>query len=254
MGNKTHTVYRIICLTTGKSYIGQSIRPEIRRRTHFSDLKRQIHPNQHLQNAYNLYGVKAFLFGVIEQGIASEDISLREQYWIERFDSFNNGFNKSAGGDNYDCYGITCSWNGVEYPSYSSAAEACGISAPAMINRINRGYKCDQDLKSRPRWNMSVCVWNNKEYTSIADASRELGISAPSLYKYVRAGCRSDVDVAEQFRAYAYTTVWNGVEYPSVKAAANALGISDSTMHERLLKGYKCDADMRGNGKNHIKD
>jgi group I intron endonuclease len=45
-------------------------------------LKNGKHPNQHLQHAYNLYGVDAFVFEILEEcddGIVIE----REQFWID---------------------------------------------------------------------------------------------------------------------------------------------------------------------------
>jgi hypothetical protein len=36
-------------------------------------------------------------------------------------------------------------WNGVVYPSITAAAEALGITQPAMSLRIKAGYTCDED-------------------------------------------------------------------------------------------------------------
>ncbi|MFK4997827.1 GIY-YIG nuclease family protein [Bacillus sp. N9] len=43
------SIYRIINVTTGKSYIGQTINPVKRKRQHFSNLKCGRHENDYLQ-------------------------------------------------------------------------------------------------------------------------------------------------------------------------------------------------------------
>lgn len=42
--------------------------------------------------------------------------------------------------------GRTTIWNGVTYPSIRAAARANGISHTQMVNRLNAGYTCDEDV------------------------------------------------------------------------------------------------------------
>lgn len=87
-------VYKITCIVNGKFYIGSSINFKIRWRDHLSELRRGIHDNPHLQNAFNKYGEEAFLFEIIEV-VMPWFVLDREQYWLKRLKPFNHdiGFN-----------------------------------------------------------------------------------------------------------------------------------------------------------------
>ena len=58
-------IYKIVNHATGQCYVGQSQRVQKRIREHFRLLRLNKHPNQHLQNAYNKYGLENF-FGDVE--------------------------------------------------------------------------------------------------------------------------------------------------------------------------------------------
>lgn len=58
-------VYCIENTIDNKKYIGQTVNPSVRKRQHFLALKKGKHPNPYMQNAYNKYGKKSFLFKVL---------------------------------------------------------------------------------------------------------------------------------------------------------------------------------------------
>ncbi len=78
-------------------YIGQSHRLLRRLREHLYCLRKGVHPNVHLQNAWNLYGESAFRFEIIEY-CSPKKLDEREQYWI---DSLRSAYNCL-----YDEYGM----------------------------------------------------------------------------------------------------------------------------------------------------
>ena len=80
---KTPGIYIILNTSNTHCYIGSTRNLYERRRAHFKALKAGKHYNAHLQNAYNLYGLDAFTFDVIEY-LEDESILLqREQYYID---------------------------------------------------------------------------------------------------------------------------------------------------------------------------
>jgi group I intron endonuclease len=95
-------IYLISCLVNQKTYIGQTKSIKKRIAQHQNNLKKGNHPNQHLQNAYNKYGVDFFVFRPIEylEDSTLEQLTEREQYWIDFFDSMNKekGFNQKEAG------------------------------------------------------------------------------------------------------------------------------------------------------------
>lgn len=75
-------IYKILNTSTGKCYIGSAINIGNRLKAHKKKLKANNHPNKHLQSAYNLVGLEAFNFLVLEV-CTFENLLEREQYWIE---------------------------------------------------------------------------------------------------------------------------------------------------------------------------
>ena len=73
----------------GKRYVGSGS-STIRSRflDHRFRLRTNIHGNQYLQNAWNKYGEEAFEFDVLER-VKPTLCVIREQYWIDRFQSAN---------------------------------------------------------------------------------------------------------------------------------------------------------------------
>lgn len=91
---RTCGVYRILCTVNNKIYIGSSVNMRVRQNTHINDLKKGVHRNKHLQNAWNKYGQGAFTFEVIEECVRGEQLA-REQYYLDTIQPYKQtvGFN-----------------------------------------------------------------------------------------------------------------------------------------------------------------
>lgn len=85
-------IYGIKNLVTGKMYIGKSVEMENRFKKHLNTLKNNKHHSEYLQNSYNKHGKEVFIFGIIEH-CPVEDLDKQEKYWIDYYDSYNNGYN-----------------------------------------------------------------------------------------------------------------------------------------------------------------
>lgn len=65
-----------------------------RKNNHFNKLKANTHHSFKLQGAYRKYGVKALKFSILETNEGNWIYrNERETFWIEKFDSFKNGYN-----------------------------------------------------------------------------------------------------------------------------------------------------------------
>lgn len=85
-------IYKIVCSTTGKFYIGSAINLKRRFEEHKTLLRHNKHHNRRLQNSWNKYGEHNFKFDVIE--LVEEDYLLDiEQQWIDNTNVCKIGFN-----------------------------------------------------------------------------------------------------------------------------------------------------------------
>lgn len=87
-------VYRITLINDNRCYIGSSVDLGKRVRSHYTDLKSNIHTNSYLQRVWNKYGEDSFIFDILELCDRLEVLD-KEQYWIDYYESFSteNGFN-----------------------------------------------------------------------------------------------------------------------------------------------------------------
>lgn len=94
MKNDKCGVYQILNKFNGKMYVGSSYRIYIRWLQHLSSLRRGVHENAHLQNAWNKYGKDGFEFNVLEE-CEKNKLKKQEQCWIDKFQCYkrNKGYN-----------------------------------------------------------------------------------------------------------------------------------------------------------------
>jgi group I intron endonuclease len=88
-------IYMILCIPTGKYYIGKSVNLYTRLKSHTALLNNQSKDeNPYLLNAWLKYGEEKFEYKVIEF-CEREELKTKELYYIEKLDSINpiKGFN-----------------------------------------------------------------------------------------------------------------------------------------------------------------
>ena len=92
-------IYKITNLINNKSYIGQSIDIQAR----FSSHKRTLQwndprVNYPLYRDFKKYGLENFSFEIIEQ-CSKDELNEKEKYWINHYNTYNNGYNLTLGGE-----------------------------------------------------------------------------------------------------------------------------------------------------------
>lgn len=84
-------VYEILCIPTGKKYIGSTTQSFRKRLNHHICLLRlNKHKNKYLQNSFNKYGEENFKINILEIVEEKEKVLLTEQIYL---DNSNNLFN-----------------------------------------------------------------------------------------------------------------------------------------------------------------
>ena len=159
-------IYKIENIITHEIYIGQTSNPKgFDGRYSFSgkDIERVYaylkgnkdrneRHNQHLRRSIEKYGFDAFIVDkIFDVASTREELNEKETYYIEKFDSFKNGYNQTYGGDNFP-RGEYCKnskqvcqigLDGKLIKIWSSATEAInklGLS-PASLSNVCNGKK-----------------------------------------------------------------------------------------------------------------
>ena len=93
-------IYKITNKINGKIYIGQSINIERRWQQHIYEAKNcnQVASQYAIHKAFQKYGVENFIFEIIEL-TSSQTLNDREKYWIKYYNTYNNGYNETQGGN-----------------------------------------------------------------------------------------------------------------------------------------------------------
>src|SRR6185503_19285195 len=76
-------IYKIINLINEKFYIGSAVNIRKRWNCHKYQLRKNKHPNSHLQNAWNKYGELNFKLELIEFIENKNELLFREQFYID---------------------------------------------------------------------------------------------------------------------------------------------------------------------------
>ena len=89
-------IYKATCLQTGRCYIGQTKNFRTRKLQH-----ERAKDDYIFHKAIRKYGKNSFVWEILEE-CPYNKLNEREIFWIARFDSYNNGYNSTQGGDNAD--------------------------------------------------------------------------------------------------------------------------------------------------------
>lgn len=89
-----HSIYAIRCKTTGRIYVGTSVKPDERIRNHISDLrsgsktkfaKKGQREKSQWQIDYDQYGEQDFEFFILERDVPYTESRAREAFWADYY-------------------------------------------------------------------------------------------------------------------------------------------------------------------------
>ncbi|MFW6030679.1 MAG: GIY-YIG nuclease family protein [Halanaerobiales bacterium] len=97
---KKNTVYCIINKINNMKYVGATKNPSARWKSHKQTARgtHSLYGKQPIHYAMMEFGIDNFEYQILETNIDEENINNRECYWIEKMDSFNNGYNCNTKG------------------------------------------------------------------------------------------------------------------------------------------------------------
>ena len=92
-------IYKITNNQNDKVYIGKTIRSlKARWQEHKSDSKNSD-KDYKLYRAMNKYGIENFNIEIIEDNIPENELGIKEQEYIKKFNSYYDGYNETFGGE-----------------------------------------------------------------------------------------------------------------------------------------------------------
>ena len=91
-------IYMIRNKLNNKMYVGQTIFDAEKRYKQHIDMALHKKDNKELYNSMRKHGVENFELIILETGVSVEQLDEREVYYIEKFDTYNNGYNYTKGG------------------------------------------------------------------------------------------------------------------------------------------------------------
>lgn len=108
--NRKIGIYKIVNIVNGHYYVGRSVNLNKRWRVHRNSLRRNIHHNNHLQNAWNKYGESSFEFRIIELlDDLNTSIEIEQRYIDKAFEDKKSNIN--------DCYNLSdVAFGGASHP------------------------------------------------------------------------------------------------------------------------------------------
>lgn len=154
-------IYKITNELNNKCYIGQSIDIEARWLQHIHEGKRGTNKGKLYPAMYH-DGIENFIFEIIEEcPLEQEKLDERERHWIEYYNSYEEGYNSTRGGQNenswiYNPELIRQLWD--EGYCTSQIVKIVGCGHTTVQNRL-KGYKDYNNKTSHQRgW-----AWAAKE-------------------------------------------------------------------------------------------
>lgn len=95
-------IYKITCLPTKKVYIGKtesSVESRWKEHCRAANLPSHGDYNFPFHRAIRKYGPLSFTVETIDEAESSSELKEKEKYWIKYYNSYNDGYNATLGGD-----------------------------------------------------------------------------------------------------------------------------------------------------------
>lgn len=93
-------IYKATNTTNGMSYIGQTTR-DVDARIAEHTYKMNAGSNSQFHNALRKYGVDSFSWTILDTADDIDELNLLEAFYIDKFDTFDSGYNLTTGGMNH---------------------------------------------------------------------------------------------------------------------------------------------------------
>ena len=177
-------IYKHTSKTSGKVYIGQTNNINVR-------WKPGAYRNcAKFYAAIQKYGWDDFEHEILEDNLTLEEANQRETYYIELYDSINNGYNLNTGGDNH-----LASEETRNKMSQTRKGVPHSPEHNLAISKALTGYKQTEEHKLHNRLAQHrrpvECIETGIIYESLSEAQRQTGILGETISRQIRGKQKS---------------------------------------------------------------
>lgn len=182
---REYSIYVIRNKVNDKVYIGQtsqSVKERFNQHKKPSTIKKR--GSYKIYNAMQKYGIENFYVETLETGISENDIDAKECEYIEKFDSFRNGYNSTPGGDSKTISRI----EDVEIfkKQYMQKVELKDMAKYFNVDKATIRRTADAlGLPKRTEKVTKEFLLKNQHKTNI-EMAKELGVSAATISRGFR--------------------------------------------------------------------
>lgn len=197
-------IYKITNTINGKVYIGKTERSiEQRWQEHLKFASTELNEQRPLYNAIRKYGVNNFIIEVVEE---TKDVNEREQYWINYYNSYKEGYNATLGGDGktlYDYDYLVALYEKEQ--NVTKVAKICGCSEHHLSKILQaKGIQILTQQEVNKKRGLKILQYDKQGnfitgYFSAKEAAR--AIQKPDATSHITAVCKG-------IRKSAYGFIW----------------------------------------------
>ncbi len=205
MESVTNYIYTITNIVNEKLYVGRTKSPVKRRGSHFRKLRKGVHENPKLQNAWNKYGESCFIFSIVDECVEDAICEL-ETKWFDKYDRdeeilYNCHFN-SDGGKTLTAVGIQRNIDRLLPILQEGYDTGLGLNKLAKKHGVSSEYLANH-----------ISVW--EEYTGLVYAHPQVKEALARLEVYVGDVMRLGAENCKHYTKY---------------------GVAHKTIHKHLFK------------------
>ena len=186
-----------------KWYIGQTVNPEGRFNCH---IRLSLNnDNTHFHRALRKYGLENFVYCILEDNVLRDNLNMKEQEWIEYYDSFYDGYNMTAGGDGT----LLCApWNKGKHHSEETIKKMSKSLKGRFIGENNPFYGKHHSIESRKK-NSEAHKGRKAKKVNQYDKEGNFVHQWDSMGDIKRAGFKSNISYCCQGKMqYANGFIW----------------------------------------------
>ena len=175
-------IYVITNQLNGKQYVGKTLNnPTQRFKEHCRDSKKERCNKRPLYDAMNKYGINNFSISIIEE-CSDIEVNEKEIYWINKLNTYSNGYNATKGGDgkSYLDYDLIVNLY-KQYQNIQTVAKelnVCPDSVRKILKERNIPIKSSADV-NKDKCGKPVNMYDKngkfiQSFKTISDAARFL--------------------------------------------------------------------------------